>query len=157
MTIGSLVKVESIAECSPWGILQYFWPALRDNWSWKAIFGLFESGRFTQVLLYMCWALKRTVLLSCEKVMILPYTIIYATLLWASIQNVTKIWYSQEGYQFWYMACMWRHMIKLDIACVSFCGLKKFINWLHIWNSGLGVIKLYSWSTEHEIYPAHKC
>ena len=34
--------VESIAECSPWGILQYFWPALSDNWSWKPIFGIFE-------------------------------------------------------------------------------------------------------------------
>ena len=33
-------------------ILQYFWPALSDNWSWKPIFGLFGSGRFTQVLLY---------------------------------------------------------------------------------------------------------
>ena len=31
MTNGSLMKVESIAECSPWSILQYFWPALRDN------------------------------------------------------------------------------------------------------------------------------
>ena len=46
------MKVESIVECSPWSILQYFWPALSDNWSWKPIFGLFESGRFTQVLLY---------------------------------------------------------------------------------------------------------
>ena len=35
-------------------ILQYFWPALSDNWYWKTIFGLFESGRFTQVLLYLC-------------------------------------------------------------------------------------------------------
>ena len=35
------MKVESIAECSPWSILQYFWPALSDNWSWKTIFGLF--------------------------------------------------------------------------------------------------------------------
>ena len=25
------MKVKSIAECSPWSILQYFWPALRDN------------------------------------------------------------------------------------------------------------------------------
>ena len=50
MTNGSLMKVKSIAECSPWGILQYFWPALSDNWSWKPIFGLFESGRFTQIL-----------------------------------------------------------------------------------------------------------
>ena len=41
------MKVESIAECSNGSILQYFLPALSDNWSWKPIFGLFESGRFT--------------------------------------------------------------------------------------------------------------
>ena len=41
MTNGSLMKGENIAECSPWNILQYAWPALRDNWSWKPIFGLF--------------------------------------------------------------------------------------------------------------------
>ena len=51
-TNGSLMKVESIAECSKGSILQYFWPALSDNWSWKPIFGLFESGCFRQVLLY---------------------------------------------------------------------------------------------------------
>ena len=45
MTNGSLMKVL-------WSIIQYFWPALRDNWPWKSICGLFESGRFTQVLLY---------------------------------------------------------------------------------------------------------
>ena len=33
MTNGGLMKVESIAECSNWSILQYFWPAWRDNWS----------------------------------------------------------------------------------------------------------------------------
>ena len=33
MANGSLMKVESIAECSPWSILQYVWPALSDNWS----------------------------------------------------------------------------------------------------------------------------
>ena len=37
MTNGSLMKVESIAECSRWSILQYFWPALGDNWSYKPI------------------------------------------------------------------------------------------------------------------------
>ena len=50
MTNGSLTKVESIAEYF-WILLQYFWPALSDNWSWKPICGLFMSGRFT-VLLY---------------------------------------------------------------------------------------------------------
>ena len=38
---GSFMKVESIAECSPWSILQYFWPALRDNLSWKPIWIFF--------------------------------------------------------------------------------------------------------------------
>ena len=32
MENGSLMKVESIAEFSPWSILQYFLPALSDNW-----------------------------------------------------------------------------------------------------------------------------
>ena len=52
MTNGSVMKVESIAECSPWSILQYFGPVLCDNWSRKPSFGLFESGCFRQVLLY---------------------------------------------------------------------------------------------------------
>ena len=46
------MQVKSIAECSPWSILQYFWPALSNTWPWKPIFGLFETGSYTQVLLY---------------------------------------------------------------------------------------------------------
>ena len=50
---GSLMEVKSIAECSSlWSILQYFWPALSGNQSCKPCFGVFESGHFTQVLLY---------------------------------------------------------------------------------------------------------
>ena len=49
---GSSMQVVSIAECSPWSILQYFLPALSDNWSLKPIFGLFESGRLKEVLLH---------------------------------------------------------------------------------------------------------
>ena len=45
MTNGSLMKV-------PLEQKNFFWPALSDNWSWKTIFGLFENGCFTQVLLY---------------------------------------------------------------------------------------------------------
>ena len=48
MTNCSLMKVKRTV----WSILQCFRPALSDNWSWKPIFGLFESGRVTQVLLY---------------------------------------------------------------------------------------------------------
>ena len=49
MTNGSLMKVESIAE---WSILQYFWPASSNNWSWKPILVFFLSGLLRQVLLY---------------------------------------------------------------------------------------------------------
>ena len=49
------MKVKSIAECSKGSILQYFWPALSNAWSWQSIFGLFESGRFTQVTLCVCY------------------------------------------------------------------------------------------------------
>ena len=37
MENGSLMKVENIAECSPWSILQYFFPALNDNRCWQLI------------------------------------------------------------------------------------------------------------------------
>ena len=49
------MKIKSIAECSHLSVLQNFWPALSDNWSWKPISGhlVIESGRFTQVLLYI--------------------------------------------------------------------------------------------------------
>ena len=53
MMNGSLMQVKSNAECSPWSILQYFLPALSDNWFWKPIFGLLEIGHFRQVLLYV--------------------------------------------------------------------------------------------------------
>ena len=46
------MQVESITECFKESILQYVWPAFRDYWSWKPIFGLFLSGRFRQVLLF---------------------------------------------------------------------------------------------------------
>ena len=38
VTNGSLMKVESIAECSFWSILQYFWPALSYYFVLKTIF-----------------------------------------------------------------------------------------------------------------------
>ena len=54
MTKGSLMKVESIAECSKGSILQilqYFWPALSNNRSWKPILVFFLSDRLRQALL----------------------------------------------------------------------------------------------------------
>ena len=55
MTNSSLMKDESITECSPWSILQYFWPALSNNWCWNPLYGHFESGCFRQVLLYLIY------------------------------------------------------------------------------------------------------
>ena len=51
MTDVSLMKVESIAECSPCSILQYFWPALSYNQSWNQFSVFYLSGHLRQVLL----------------------------------------------------------------------------------------------------------
>ena len=48
MKNGSIMKAKALQN-----ILQYFWPALSDTLSWETIFGLFESGHLTQVLLYL--------------------------------------------------------------------------------------------------------
>ena len=55
------MKVKSIAECSHWSILQYFWAALIDNRSWKPIFGVsvIVSGRLRQVSLDILEQSKR--------------------------------------------------------------------------------------------------
>ena len=50
MTNGSIMKVESVAECSHWSILQYFWPAFKDNRCWKPILFFFLSGCLRQGL-----------------------------------------------------------------------------------------------------------
>ena len=55
------MKVERIAD---WSILQYFWPALSDDRSWKPKFCHFESGRFTQVLLYKYKYIRKRVWLG---------------------------------------------------------------------------------------------
>ena len=40
-----LMQVKSIAECSPWSILQYFWPSLSYHLSLRSLFCLFLSLR----------------------------------------------------------------------------------------------------------------
>ena len=55
------MQFKSIAECSPWSILQYFCASLSYHLSIRSLFCLFLSGRFTQVLLYgnfcLIWSL----------------------------------------------------------------------------------------------------
>ena len=46
------MQVKSIAECSPWSILQYFRPSLSYQLLLRSLFRQFLSGRFTKVLLY---------------------------------------------------------------------------------------------------------
>ena len=46
----SLMDVESIAECSPWSILQYFRPALRIIGIENQFYVFFLSGHLSQVL-----------------------------------------------------------------------------------------------------------
>ena len=48
-----LMQVKVIAECSKESILQYFRPSLSYHLSLRSLFGLFLSGCFTQVLLYV--------------------------------------------------------------------------------------------------------
>ena len=48
-----LMQVESIAECSKEGILQYFRPSLSYHFPFRTLFCLFLSSRIRQVLLYV--------------------------------------------------------------------------------------------------------
>ena len=57
MTNGSLMKVESIAKCFPWSILQYFWPALSDNQAWTNFWSFWEWPFYTGFTVHtiMAW------------------------------------------------------------------------------------------------------
>ena len=48
-----LMQVKSIEECSKGSILQYFRPSLGYPFVIKSLFGLFLSGRFTLVFVYV--------------------------------------------------------------------------------------------------------
>ena len=69
MTYGSLMKVESIAECSKGSILQYFWPALSDNWSWKPNFGLLFE-----------WPLKTGFTVFFRKIFLYVHLLVYVSM-----------------------------------------------------------------------------
>ena len=112
------MKVESIAECSPWSILQYFWPALSDNWSLKPIFGHFESGSLTQVSLYL-WTV------SCS--------IYCMPLNW----NMFKRWRMRSGFHkkrgnplkkgkplYPYSKCIWFEHIGLNLELLAVIHLQ---------------------------------
>ena len=96
MTNGNLMKVESIAECSPWSILQYIWPALRDN-SWKQFFGLFESDRFTQVLITV---FNTACALIMADMVVLIFWLVTLVLLCKNCHSEdTYLWYQGQAVQ----------------------------------------------------------
>ena len=67
-TNGSLMKVESIAECSPWSILQNFWLSLSDNRSWKPFLVFFEWPLKTGFTVQCIWIpfLFRALVQQCD-------------------------------------------------------------------------------------------
>ena len=108
MTTGSLTKVESIAECSLWSILQYFRPELSDDWYWKQ-FWPFESGCFPQV--FLCY-LKRqrfctyqntlTIALNSQEYLIMypRHTFnhtVYKVLVYRFVKLAQEKWPSRHG------------------------------------------------------------
>ena len=110
MTNDSLMKVESIAECSLWSILQYFWPALSDNRYWKPIFVIFWRGRLRQVFLYfidkmvtkVMYYIECTTITHCKpthgalRIFVIPLSI------WSGNDTVTIVgvgWEIQNGVQ----------------------------------------------------------
>ena len=56
------MQVKSIAECSPWSILQYFRPSLSFHLSLRSLFCLFLSGRFRQALLFFLHSVAKEML-----------------------------------------------------------------------------------------------
>ena len=53
------MKVESIAE---YGILQYFWPALSNYWTWKPILVFLRVAVLHKFLLYLFYNNRTTAL-----------------------------------------------------------------------------------------------
>ena len=125
MTNGSKMKVESIAECSPWSILQYFLPALSDNWFWKSIFGLFESGRFRQVCMSQCttkWPMHPA------KIQVSPVWSEYAVL-WRNYEPWDMHWVHRKGWIF-VQADLCVHVMHM-----SFCWLCCLLSyWASAWD-----------------------
>ena len=56
MKNGSLMKVKSVTECSPWSILQYFCPTLSGNWFWKPFLVFLRVAILDRFYcMYNCW------------------------------------------------------------------------------------------------------
>ena len=121
MTNGSVMKDKSIAECPPWSILQYFWPALSNYRSWKPIFtllfewplkagftvSLFPPNVYLSCMHHICyiqmdrkhlpWKQTQWILIRLEQSNLGPYCLLYSkTCLKQPLKKMTKI-----GFQHW--------------------------------------------------------
>ena len=124
---GSLMKAESIAECSPWSILQYFCPALSDNWSWKTIFGPFCVAAFDRF--YCVWPHLQIKPLTvfCSKSGKLLQMSINVLLTWASvvfgpINGATNSSRNLQTSQAWSLSCK----IHMHFFSWFFCRMLIF-------------------------------
>ena len=140
MANGSLIKVKSIAECSKGSILQYFWPALSNNWSWKKFSLLFEWLLKTGFLVYPWSQWSRSSILKS-----------YLTTL-----NVNSSFISDGGCsylgQWLLMVCRWqRRFISPIWPTLSANSLFHFLvsrQWLLLvsrWQRGFQITKI-TWS-----------
>ena len=136
------MKVESIAECSPWS----FWPALSDNWSCKPFFGLFESGRFTQVWLYT----------KCRRQLITRFSMLFKTEYCEQRGiKVKNVFFSL------YMSPVTITMDKECIQFASFSPLKRHVSQHSTWGVGTYSIVMQQCSVSPEplllVYTKYSC
>ena len=121
MTTGSLIKVENIADCS---FLQYFWPALSDNRSWKPILVLYLSGRLRHFLLCIFHYLHECQQLNfcTAKAMIsLDNTTVRSKSLLCTLVSLRTIWFlcthSECKCTGLYDSLLGEHIIMLVLSC----------------------------------------
>ena len=149
MANGSLKKVKSIAECSPWSIVQYFWPALSNNLSWNPIFSLLESGRFTQVLLYIQYikpSLHHTEVLEKQWNMGNVYATNFLKILGKMHARVLKFDLLSCYENTTTLLCTWywvfgAHCFRSACMCVSICLCVYAGIFLPFWSLGQGPVE----------------
>ena len=95
MANGSFMKVESIEKCTPWSILQYFWPALRDDRYLKPILvfsliGCIIFMIFLVILSYLFLAALWSP--ACYENSVDPDQLTFNRFLWLYLHWIKIIW-----------------------------------------------------------------
>ena len=153
MTNGSnsLMKVEGIAECSPWSIQQYFWPALSDNWSSKPILRSFREWLFYTdfycIFSYLQMSDERLLFhvlnqwewqIASKSYSFWLKMIYYC---WRIIVSYTLgmpicYWCTFVYYSLRYTDCCWRFVVSHSLKMASYCWLIIVTHSLKMRNCG---------------------